>query len=280
MQWHAHLTFRDNLDATSLITIKDYQQNMEVVYQEMPTSTAYSGNKTTVAMYPMIFEYVDVNGELIKAAYVFLSDDKQHDHQQVRAFEMEAFRLFRRDTGMTADHWTRFTDGCGAQFRSQYCNADLTNACDDLKLKSASFHYFEANEGKNISDAVGSIAKCAFMRAVARGEVEGIRSASEVVDIINENMSEKMPKFSIMKAVFFPAMERVAAGDRIGLEFDGIMSTHSITLRDDGLIADQLSCLNCATICPALCPECRKKELVVEKPCDSDVDDESSSDLS
>ena len=100
IQWHAHSTLRSNLDRESVITIEDYQQNMEVIYNEMPTSTAYSGNKTTVAMYPMIFEYLDSDGVLSKATYVFLSDDKQHDHQQVRAFEKEAFRLFREDTGI------------------------------------------------------------------------------------------------------------------------------------------------------------------------------------
>ena len=268
VQWHAHSTLPSNLDRESVITIEDYQQNMEVIYNEMPTSTAYSGNKTTVAMYPMIFECLDSDGVLSKAAYVFLSDDKQHDHQQVRAFEKEAFRLFREDTGINVVNWARFTDGCGAQFRSQYCNGDLMKACDDLQLKSASFHYFEANEGKNISDAVGSIAKCAFMRAVSREEVEGLTSAIEVVDIINTHLSEEMPKFKIMKAVFFPNLTRIPAKDRVGLEFDAIMWTHSITVRKDGLIADQLSCLNCTV--SKICPQCLEKDLVIEKPSASD----------
>ena len=83
-QWHAHSTYRNNLSATSVITIEDYQQNMEIVYSEMPTTTAYSGNKASVAMYPIVFEYIDDDtGELQKIANVFMSDDKQHDHQQV-----------------------------------------------------------------------------------------------------------------------------------------------------------------------------------------------------
>ena len=51
------------------------------------------------------------------------------------------------------------------------------------------------------------------------------------------------------------------------------MSTNSITLRHDGLIADQLSCLNCTA--SVMCPECLSKDLVVSK---SDVDDEGESD--
>ena len=54
-----------------------------MVYEEMPTSTSYSGNKMTVAMFPMIFEFLNDYGELNKIAYIFLTDDKQHDHQQV-----------------------------------------------------------------------------------------------------------------------------------------------------------------------------------------------------
>ena len=181
---------------------------------------------------------------------------------KVREFEKEAFRLFREDTGKIADHWARFSDGCGAQFRSQFCNSDLIAAPRDLQVKSASFHFFEANEGKNISDSAGSIAKCAYMRAVSRREVEGITSASEVVDIINNNLSEDMPKFKVMRAVHFPQFQRIAAEDRSGVEFYGIMSTHSITLRSDGLIADQLSCLSCTV--SEICPACLKKELVVE----------------
>ena len=91
---------------------------------------------------------------------------EKHDHQQVRAFEKKAFELFRRDTGKTFKHWYRFTDGCGVQFRSQFVNGDMTTAKEDLGLTHLGFHYFEAHEGKNVPDAVGSIAKCAYMRAV------------------------------------------------------------------------------------------------------------------
>ena len=270
MQWHAHDTAHRKLDQYSVITVEDYQQNMEIVYGEMPTSTAYSGNKLTVVMFLLIFEYLDDNGNLCKAAYVFMLDDKKHDHQQVRAFEKKACELFRRDTGKTIKHWYRFTDRCGSQFLSQFVNGDMTTAKEDLT--HLGFHYFEAHEGKNVSDAVGSIAKCAYMRAVSRGEVEGISSAKEAVNIINKNLKGKSPKFQFFKAVLFGSIERIAADERKGLEFDGIMATHSIVLRDDGLIADQLSCLVCT---PAkLCNSCLEKDLVVEIEEEDALDEE------
>ena len=70
------------------------------------------------------------------------------------SLEKEAFRLFREDTGINSISWAHFSDGYGAQFRYQYYNGDVMKAYDDLKLKRVSFHYFEANEGKIISDAV------------------------------------------------------------------------------------------------------------------------------
>ena len=86
------------------------------------------------------------------------------------------------------------------------------------------------------------------MRAVSREEVEGITSAIETVDIFNTHLSEEMPKFKILKAVFFSTLKHIPAKNRVGLEFDAVMWTHSITAHKDGLIANQLSCINC-TVC-------------------------------
>ena len=85
-------------------------------------------------------------------------------------------------------------------------------------------------------------------------------------------MKGKSPKFQFFKAVLFGSIERIAADERKGLEFDGIMATHSIVLHDDGLIADQLSCLICT---PAkLCNSCLEKDLVVEIEEEDALDEE------
>ena len=59
MQWKAHEIERSNLVPGSIITIEDYQMNLEVCYREAPTSMAYSSHKTSVAMYPLCVEYLD-----------------------------------------------------------------------------------------------------------------------------------------------------------------------------------------------------------------------------
>ena len=85
-QWNAHAMSRDSLDDKSIITIEDYQQNLEVTHMENPTSMAYTTNKITMALFPVCVEY-RVDGVLHKGAVVFLSDDKNHDLHTVNMTE-------------------------------------------------------------------------------------------------------------------------------------------------------------------------------------------------
>ena len=83
-QWDAHNTASLSLDMFSIISIEDYQRNLEAIYSENPTSMGYSGNKVTTALYPICVEYLGEDGTLKKGAIAFLTDDKIHDHQQAR----------------------------------------------------------------------------------------------------------------------------------------------------------------------------------------------------
>ena len=85
-QWQAHSLLRNNLDESSVITVEDYQMNIEVEFKENQTSLAYSANKLTFAMYPVCVEYV-ADGVVKKGAITFISGDKKHDHEQVQQFE-------------------------------------------------------------------------------------------------------------------------------------------------------------------------------------------------
>ena len=71
-QWEGHNVARNNLDKDSIITIEDYQMNLEAVYSENPTSMVYAGNKVTVALYPICVEYIDDSDRLRKGAISFI----------------------------------------------------------------------------------------------------------------------------------------------------------------------------------------------------------------
>ena len=77
-----------------MITIEDYQQNLEVVFSEQPTSMAYSTNKQTVAVYPICVEFSDADSLLTNGAVVFVSSDKRNDFRQVKKFEQECLKLY------------------------------------------------------------------------------------------------------------------------------------------------------------------------------------------
>ena len=122
--------------------------NIELEFCENLTSLAYSSNKVTFALYPICIESVSPKGDLKKGAISFISTDKQHDHQQVGKFEQRMFEIIRSQLGRQVNHWTCMSDGCGAQFKSRHCVADLMKTCRTYDLKPAAFHYFASHEGK------------------------------------------------------------------------------------------------------------------------------------
>ena len=89
--------------------------NMEVMHGENQTSLAYSANKLTVAMYPICIEFKAADGTFTKGAITFLSEDKEHSHQQIQQFEHRMFELIREKLHRPVNHWNRYSDGCGAQ---------------------------------------------------------------------------------------------------------------------------------------------------------------------
>ena len=76
--------------------------NLEAVYSENPTSMVFASNKVTVALYPMCVEFIGEDGSLQKGAISFLTDDKIHDHRQVRDFEVRMFEIIREKLGRIA----------------------------------------------------------------------------------------------------------------------------------------------------------------------------------
>ena len=189
MQWHAHSEARQNLDLNTIISIEDYQMNIEIVYKENPTSLAYSTNKMTVAMYPICVEYLTPEETIAKMTITFISDDKDHSHQQVQQFEQRMFKILSEKLNCPITNWIRYNDGCGAQFKSGYVVSDMFHAPKKFGIKTVTFNFFESHEGKSTSDSIGSIVKCAFIRGMLKNE----QGVSNIDDILNVVTSETKP---------------------------------------------------------------------------------------
>ena len=273
-QWSAHDIQRSNMDPSSVITIEDYQMNMEVVYTEAPTSLAYSSNKKSVAMYPLCVEFVREDGCLGKGGIVFLSEDKIHDHQQVEAFEKRAFEIFADKLPNKIKSWKRYSDGCGAQFWSRYVNAGIFKMKEQLNLENISYDRFAAHEGKSASDTLGSITKCCFNRALFKSE-EGISSISDIVALIKSELKESTKKFDFLVVEEFGSTQRLL--ERNELVIPRISKLHSVTLINDAIIAKEWSCTECRV--SKLCNDCVKiksisKSVMKKGSNDSNDDDD------
>ena len=241
-------------------------------YIETPTSMAYSSNKLSVAVYPICMEFKTTeDGPVHKGAITFISDDKIHDHQQVKAFENRMFEMVRNDFGLNMTHWQRWLDGCGAQFKSKFVNSNLLKAKESFQLENASLSYFEAHEGKNASDTIGSIVKCTFLKGIAN-ENQGIGKASDV-ELVARNTKTETKKFDLFVVEEFLSMERIEEHDRPNFEIKGITKVHQLYVRDAGLIAEECSCMDCSH--DRLCNECVNKEFyqIDEESDDSEDED-------
>ena len=102
--------------------------NMKVMYGENPTSLAYSATKMTVAMYPICIEFKAGDGTIAQGPMTFLSEDKEHSHQQIQQFEHRMFEIVREKLHCPLNHWIRYSDGCGAQFKTRYVVAVMLRA--------------------------------------------------------------------------------------------------------------------------------------------------------
>ena len=266
-QWDAHEKARQNLDLNTIISIEDYQMNMEVVYAENPTSLAFSTNKMTVAMYPICIEYLAEDGTIRKGAITFISADKDHCHQQIEQFEKRMFQIVREKLKRPILKWIRYSDGCSAQFKSGYVAADLFNAPETFQINNATFNFFESHEGKSTSDSIGSIVKCAFIRGVLKYE-QGILCVNDVLNVINSETKPSTKKFDFFVVEEFKRFQKRTIKSREYCKIPGIMSLHSLKLDEDKIVLNEFTCTECEN--SNSCEDCKKQKSFlksnVEKP--------------
>ena len=80
---------------------------------------------------------------------------------------------------------------------------------NDSVLEHASFDYFETNEGKNISDTIGSIVKCTYLRGMLKQE-QGIHWVKDIVSVIKSDLKTKTKKFTYSFVEEFGTTDRAS----------------------------------------------------------------------
>ena len=247
-QWKACKECTQCLEPHIIMTIEDYQMNINVAHQEQTTTAHYSGNVTQIALYPVVIKYkLPGESKVRKGAIAFLSEDRLHDFQQIEKFEQLVFEYMREKHGVQAQVWWRWTDQCSAQFKSQLCNEKLRIAHKKMKMIEGAevhFFYFETGEGKNESDSWGSIIKLAYSRAVSYNTDSANRKVSEIKNMIKEQLGDHSDKFDFMELFEVEPFERDQRPK--GIPLKGIRKMHHISQTKDGnLIARDITCMDC-----------------------------------
>ena len=80
------------------------------------------------------------DGAIDKGAKTFLSEDKEYSHQQIQQFEHRMFEIFCETFQHPLNHWICYTDGCGAQCKSEYVIADMLHSSERYQVKSVSLN--------------------------------------------------------------------------------------------------------------------------------------------
>ena len=115
-------------------------------------------------------------------------------------------------------------------------------ACKRFNLEHASFNYFEGNEGKNISDTVISIVKCAYLRDMLKHE-QGIHRVKDIVSVIKSELKTTTEKFTYFLVEEFGTTESITSRDECLI--DGMMKLQRLVTQNDKVILLPRTCTNC-----------------------------------
>jgi hypothetical protein len=258
--WEGLQARLDTLRPGYVLTEEDFQRNIEVMYREMPTSMGFTSNILTFMVYPTGLYFKREGSEILeKAAIVFVSDDKKHDHEQVQRMERRLMQLIKQKI-FTPKGWSRWSDNCNGQYKSQFVLYDLINVVNAVSptLIDVEFMYFEPNEGKNLSDTIGSLCKSAFLRA-QQVNGEAVVTVDDMVSRMLEGMQVNPDgsygSFSFLHIEAFESFDRIPVAERKSVYLKGIMNVRSLRRRHDGsVVALPLPCESCSLY--VLCDSC------------------------
>ena len=184
-----------------------------------------------------------------------------------QVFEALVFKYLKEKFGIDVKVWHRWSDQCSAQFKSSFTMHKLSVAREDLGLSQncvIHWHNFETNEGKNMSDSIGSCDKHAYEKGVMMNPDKAFRTAEDVANLIRANQKEETAKFCFKEIFTVDRFEREKNPPQIVL--NGIQKQHSFSLTEDGrILCRLLSCLDCIKT-SSVCETCNSSSQLVYRP--------------
>ena len=169
-QWQitkSAIVFDGNEDEVAIRTREDFQEDLKFLCTSETVSTHRGTGVVKMLCYPVVIEIFFKNGYKELHGVIFLSDSKNKNFDTVRHFQNRCVD-YVSDLGYKVKRYDRITDGCSSQFWCYGSMWHLESMPLALDVDTVSFHRYEPYEGKNFSDALGSILK----RKMRQGALE------------------------------------------------------------------------------------------------------------
>ncbi|XP_072030072.1 uncharacterized protein [Amphiura filiformis] len=180
-----------NLPAGWMVLVLDFAENYTCKYQDEIQSAHWYHSNATV--HPIVaYHSCPHCGKTMMTSLVMISPDKTHDFNAVNSFMDLAINHLKSHLG--ADHVTdvvRFSDGCGAQYKSKGPFYDLSCAQENYNT-NVRHEFFGSRHGKGPSDGESAVVKRQASLAVLGGKVT-INDARDLFKYCLDKVATKTP---------------------------------------------------------------------------------------
>ena len=171
-------------------TREDFQEDIKFLCASETASTHRGVGVITMVCYPVVLELFKTDKTKEMHEYIIMSDTKSKNYDTVKHFEEKCIEYIRND-GYNIVSYDRITDGCSSQFWCFGSYSHLDRMPKDLNIQLLNFHRYERSEGKNLSDALGSLLKRKMRSGALQNRIFGskedymIRMLVEIHDDTN-----------------------------------------------------------------------------------------------
>ncbi|RUS72538.1 hypothetical protein EGW08_019705 [Elysia chlorotica] len=140
----------------------DFAENRKAMYQSEVKSAHFA--KTQMTLHPVVAFHKEADGQLIRHALMYISDDIQHDYHAVHHFTVDAINRMKEKGQLT--RVVIFSDGCPGQYKGRGTFADLGLITGIPSVQRA---YYGSKHGKGEAYGETGILSQALKRAVHGG---------------------------------------------------------------------------------------------------------------
>ena len=138
--------------------------------------------------YPIVLEVFKIDGSVDLYGLIYMSNSKSKGFETVRYFEGLVVSFVQK-LGFSILRYDRISDGCTYQFWCWGSVQMLENMPQELNIPVCSNHRYERYEGKNFSDALGSLLKRKMRASALQNKVQSNDEAGlqQILEDVSHN---------------------------------------------------------------------------------------------